>query len=233
MKGTGPLVSVIIPAYNCEAYLAEAVGSVLAQTYRPLEIVIVDDGSTDRSAEVARSFDDKSIRYCYQENAGIGAARNKGIELARGEYFAFLDHDDTWTPDKLSLQMACFEEDPEMEMVFGQVTEFHQSPLGGPTHARAGAEGQAFAGFVAGTLLIKRESFFKVGPFETQWRLGEFVDWYARATELGLKSHLLAYVVMKRRIHDTNIGIRERSSQVDYVRILKRALDRRRSGEPS
>lgn len=233
MKDTGPLVSVIIPVFNCEAYLAEAVGSVLAQTYRPLEIVIVNDGSTDGSAEVARSFDDPSVRYCYQENAGIGAARNKGIDLARGEYFAFLDADDIWAPEKLSLQMACLEKDPDLEIVFGQVTEFRQSTPGGPPSARAGAEGQAVEGYMAGTLLIKRESFHKVGPFATQWRLGEFIDWYARATELGLKSHLVPNVVMRRRIHETNIGIREKSSQVDYVRILKQALDRRRGGQPT
>ena len=233
MRGSELLVSVIIPVFNCEAYLAEAVGSVLAQSYRPLEIVIVDDGSTEGTAEVARSFDDPSVRYCYQENAGIGAARNKGIDLARGEYFAFLDADDIWAPEKLSLQMACLQEDPDLEMVFGQVTEFRQSTPDGPPSARAGAEGRAFAGYMAGTLLIKRESFLKVGPFETRWRIGEFVDWYARATELGLKSHLVPYVVMRRRIHETNIGIREKSSQVDYVRILKQALDRRRSGQPT
>jgi glycosyltransferase involved in cell wall biosynthesis len=232
VKGARPLVSVVIPVYNCEAYLAEAVRSVLAQPYRPLEIIIVNDGSTDRGAEVAQGFADPLVRYFYQENAGIGAARNTGVSLARGGYLAFLDADDTWTPEKLTLQMACFEEDPELDMVFGQVIEFHESPSGGPSPARAELEGGGLAGYFAGTLLIKRESFLRVGPFETRWRVGEFVDWYAKAAELGLKSHLLPAVVMRRRIHETNVGIRRRSSQVDYVRILKQALDRRRGGEP-
>ena len=89
-----PLVSVIIPVYNYDRYLAEAVESVLSQTYQHLEVIIVDDGSTDQSGEVARSFAGSGVRYCPQVHAGIGPARNKGVELAQGEFLAFLDADD-------------------------------------------------------------------------------------------------------------------------------------------
>ena len=84
------------------------------------------------------------------------------------------------------------------------------------------------SGYFAGTLVIRRESYSRAGPFATHWRVGEFLDWFAKATETGLSNHVVPEVVIRRRIHTTNIGIRERQSQVDYVRILKQALDRRR-----
>src|SRR6476660_1471039 len=107
-----PLVSVIIPVYNGTCYLRAALESVFAQTYRPFEVIVVDDGSLDDSGVIAQSFDD--VRYIHQENQGVAAARNNGIEVARGEFLAFLDQDDLWTPEKLKLQMGHLLSDPEL-----------------------------------------------------------------------------------------------------------------------
>ena len=93
-----PIVSVNIPVYNDEKYIGETLLSALNQTYRDLEIVVVDDGSTDRTAEIIKSFSDSRIKYYYQTNQGIGATRNKAIEHSSGKYIAFLDHDDLWMP---------------------------------------------------------------------------------------------------------------------------------------
>src|SRR6185503_10895386 len=98
-----PLVSVIIPVYNGARYLRAALESVFAQTYRPFEVIVVDDGSIDDSGVIAQSFPD--VSYMRQENQGVAAARNHGIEAARGDFFAFLDQDDLWTPEKLKLQI--------------------------------------------------------------------------------------------------------------------------------
>ncbi len=95
------LVSVIIPVYNYDRYLGEAIESALGQTYQHLEVIVVDDGSTDQSGEVARSFAGRGVRYCHQVHAGIGPARNRGVELAQGEFLAFLDADDRWPLEKL------------------------------------------------------------------------------------------------------------------------------------
>jgi glycosyltransferase involved in cell wall biosynthesis len=228
MMQSESLVSIIIPVFNCERYLAEAIESVLAQTYRPLEIIIVDDGSTDGSADVAKGFADPQIRYCYQPNSGQGAARNRGTNLARGSFLAFLDADDVWLTDKLALQIAALEGNPELDAVFGYVSQFHSPELGAHLETETRHSGKSMPGYLPSTMLIKRDSFFRVGPFATNWRIAEWLDWYSKAVEKGLKSLMLPKVVMKRRLHTTNIGIRERRSQTEYVRILKAALDRRR-----
>lgn len=111
-------VSVVIPAYNYARYLGEAIDSVLAQTYREFEIIVVDDGSTDETAEVARGYGER-IRYIHQENAGLSAARNTGIRAARYSFVAFLDADDLWKPEFLKSAMNCFAKLPN---TFGMVT---------------------------------------------------------------------------------------------------------------
>lgn len=222
-----PLVSVIIPVYNCERYLAQAIESVLAQTYSPLEIIVINDGSTDGSEAVARQFLPK-IRYCAQSNQGLGATRNRGAQLAQGDYLAFLDADDLWTPDKLERQMALFNDDPHLDIAFGYVQQFYTPELEAELKSKIAYAEEIIKGHHAGTMLIKRDSFFKVGLFETDWHIGEFIDWYLKAKEQKLKSVMLPDVVMKRRLHTTNMSIRERKHQADYVRILKASLDRRR-----
>ena len=105
-------ISVVIPAYNHGRFLREAIDSVLAQTYAPLEIIVVDDGSTDDTEQIVRSYGDR-VRYIRQQNAGVGAARNNGIANARGEYVAFLDSDDLWLPEKLAVQVEYMRRHPE------------------------------------------------------------------------------------------------------------------------
>ena len=220
-----PLVSAIIPVYNCQSYLAEAIDSALAQTYRSLEIIIVDDGSTDDSAKVAARYA-SAVSYCHQPHAGISAARNRGIGLAQGSFLSFLDSDDLWLEDKTALQIAAFDQDPSLDMVLGQAMQFRDT---GEAAAKApNGLGDAMPGHVPGAIVIRRTSFFRVGLFSTEWRVGEWADWYLRATECGLKSVTLPQVVLKRRLHENNIGIRKQDLQVQYVRVLKASLDRRR-----
>ncbi len=116
-------VSVIIPAYNAERYLAEALASVFGQSRVPEEIIVVDDGSTDRTEEVVRKHGE-AIRFLKQPHRGPGAARNLGVESARGEFIAFLDADDLWLPEKLSAQLDLFRTRPNIDMAFGRVRQF-------------------------------------------------------------------------------------------------------------
>ncbi len=222
------LISVIIPVYNCEKYVGEAIESVLAQTYHPIEIIVIDDGSTDNSSKVVKNFKDPIINYHYQKNKGLGAARNQGVSLSKGNYIAFLDSDDVWMPEKLSLQMDIFLNSTEIDMMFGHVIQFYSPDLYDKSKLRKKNIEEKFSGHCAGTMVIKKESFHYCGNFATNWIVGEFVDWYSKAKEKNLKEFVCPEVLVKRRIHDDNMGVREKKSQVDYVRILKAALDRRR-----
>jgi len=108
-----PLISVVIPLYNKETYIDRAINSVLNQTFQEFEMIIVNDGSTDKSAEVVKSFTDPRIRLIQQENAGVSAARNRGIEEAKADLIAFLDSDDEWTPSFLETVLRLRERYPE------------------------------------------------------------------------------------------------------------------------
>ena len=216
---TAPLVSVIIPVFNGADFLADAIQSVLAQTYRPMEIIVVDDGSTDASPEVARRFS-AAIRYHAQPNRGTAAARNEGLRFAQGSHFAFLDQDDVWLPDKLADQMNALAESPWLDAVFGMVRQFR---------ADEREESPPLAGYLPSAMLIRRDAFQRVGPFGTGWIIGEWADWYARAGEVGLRMALLPRVVARRRLHAANKGL-DRPARREYVRLLKASLDRRRAG---
>ena len=116
-------VTVMIGVYNGAPYLAEAIDSVLAQTQPPLELIVVDDGSTDESGAIAAAYG-QPVRCIRQERGGMAASRNRAIREAAGDFFAFLDADDRFPPDKLERQFAVFEDDPELDVVYGNVTEF-------------------------------------------------------------------------------------------------------------
>jgi glycosyltransferase involved in cell wall biosynthesis len=219
------LISVIIPVYNGDRYLADAIRSVHSQGDYPLEIIVIDDGSTDNSAEVARSFE--AVRYAYQPNAGIAAARNHGVRLSSGGLLAFLDADDLWTPHKLRRQLAAFDSDPALDMVFGHAEQFVDEHCAAPASRRAPTS--LMAAYVAGAMLIRRDAFLRVGEFNLKYTVGEFIDWFARATEAGLKARLLDELVLRRRIHDTNIGIRRRDARGDFLHLIKARLDRCRA----
>ncbi len=220
-------VTVIIPVYNGERYLRMAILSALAQTEPPDEILVVDDGSTDASAVVAREFAPR-VRCLSQAHAGLSAALNHGIAQARGSFLAFLDADDLWIEDKLAQQLAALAADPTLDAVFGHVEQFVSPELDPadrpalPEHLRV-APGQ-----LASALLIRADAVKRVGPFDTRWQVGNFIDWYARAQEAGVRDAMLPGIVLRRRLHADNMGTRERTSRSAYALILKQALDRRR-----
>jgi glycosyltransferase involved in cell wall biosynthesis len=218
----------MIGAYDAERYLGEAIESVFAQTHRPLELIVVDDGSTDGTAEVARSYGNR-ITFLQQSNAGNGAARNRALEAARGDFYAFLDADDRFTARKLELQLESLRAHADVDVVFGHVREFvsPELPEDVRTRIRPPAPVQPWA--APNLMLIRREAFERVGPFATDLRVGVTVDWYARAVEAGLRSFVHPEVVLERRLHDANNGIREAANRSQYLQVLKASLDRRRA----
>jgi glycosyltransferase involved in cell wall biosynthesis len=222
-----PSISVIVPVFNGEKYLAEAIGSCLRQTRPASEIILVDDGSTDRSREIARSLTSR-LRYEFQEHAGAGAARNRGVKIASGDYLAFLDADDYWNPEKLAVQADYLDRNIGCDLVFGKVRAFYSPDLSETERAALVPLPPEMIGRVPGSALIRRRSFRQVGPFLTQWEAGEFLDWYGRAKLAGLREASTGGAILFRRIHRNNYMRQHPASRADYLKILKSALDRKR-----
>ena len=223
-----PLVSAIIPCRNAERFLAEAIRSVLDQDSGPVEVVVVDDGSTDCSVEVARSFGGR-VRVCQQPHAGAATARNRGIELARGAWIAFLDADDVWPPGRLSRMTAALGADPSVGMVLGRTEQFVSPEISSADRDTLRFDDAPRAARTAGAVLIRRSELERVGVFSTEWETGEVIDWFNRAAEAGVTSVMLTDVVLRRRLHPQNHGVVRRDASRDYLRVIKTALDRRRA----
>jgi glycosyltransferase involved in cell wall biosynthesis len=216
-------VSVIIPAYNAEGFLAEAIDSVLAQGHDSLEVIVVDDGSTDLTAGVARRYDSR-VRLLQQANGGIGSARNTGVDAATGDLLAFLDADDVWTENALQARLALLEAQPGLHGAFGLVENFYDDVSEGRFQVKAEV---IASGQVAGTLLVRREAFLNAGMF-TDVRLGEFIEWYARAIDAGLRFETAPLVTLRRRVHgaSTTATARDRTA---YLRAMQSIIVRRRT----
>ncbi len=224
MKQDKALVSAIIPVYNGAAFLGEAIECVIAQSYRPLEILVVDDGSTDTTAEVAGKYTIE-VEYTYQPNAGPAAARNRGIGLAKGELLAFLDVDDLWSEDKLALQTAYLGENPEVDIVQGHIQTLQLDN----SSSLSQIVSTPYRYINIGSALFRRRVFDKVGLFDETLRDSEDVDWFIRAWERGVSKAVLESVTLLYRRHDQNMSDRQKPINYGLTKLMKRHLDRRRS----
>ena len=222
-----PLVSVVIPAHNSARYIAETLASVLAQKHRPLEILVVDDGSTDSTRELVREAA-AEIRLIEQEQRGHPAARNAGVRAASGEFLGFLDHDDLWSAEKLELQLASFARDPSLDLVFGHIQNFFTPEMTEEERQRVRVPLQPLPGLLQGAMLARRASFDRVGFFSEERGMGDFLDWYGRAMLAGMKVEMRAETVVHRRIHANNYQCVHKHRRPEYLRAVKALLDRRR-----
>lgn len=221
-------VSAIIPVRNGERYLGEAIESVLGQRPAPLELIVVDDGSSDGSGDVARGFGEAVI-VVSQPPAGVGGALNAGLERARGELIGFLDADDLWTAGKLELQVASLEREPGADYVIGAAEQFHSPDLEPEQRARIRNPTGRARGQVRGAMLARASCFERIGGFDERRLLGEFIDWIARADEAGLRRLVGDEIVLRRRLHDAHMTMR-REAFADYAKVLAEARARRKRG---
>jgi glycosyltransferase involved in cell wall biosynthesis len=222
-----PLVSVIIPVYNGARYLRAALESVFAQAYRAFEVIVVDDGSTDDSGAIAQSFAD--VRYLPQTNQGVAAARNHGIDAARGEFFAFLDQDDLWSPEKLQLQVEYLLSHPDVDYTLTQQKYFLDPGGSLPAWFRKDLFDSVHTGWVLGTLVVRRTAFEKVGKFATGYAAANDSDWFFRAKAADLLMSVLPELLLLKRIHEANESARAKEVLSELRKVVKSSLDRQRS----
>lgn len=222
-----PRVSVVIPVHNGERFLAATLDSVVRQRCDALEIIVVDDGSTDGSAAIARGCPG-NVRYVFQPNAGPPAARNAGLRLATGELITFLDADDLWTDGRLGVQLRLFAQHPGVDVVAGRFQWVRPS---GAADERSGwtPVGEPRNPLSLGTGLFRRHLFATVGELDESLWCSDDVDWYLRARERGIPILVHDDVVLLYRRHDSNITNDRARGHAFFLAALKKSLDRRRS----
>lgn len=220
-------ISAIIPVYNGRSHIGEALDSVLGQTRPVDEIIIIDDGSEDGTGDWVRKRY-PGVRCLSFGHGGIARARNRGVTEARGFLVAFLDADDLWTPEKIAIQEAVFKKSGNLEAVFGHAMNFLDPRSSGKWRPSLRLGEKPFPAWAAGTMMMKKDLFLRVGPFDETLTLGEFVDWWSRAVDSAASFRMLEEILLYRRIHDTNTGTRLKAGRTDFVRIARSAIARRK-----
>ena len=225
-SGRWPAMSIIVPVFNGEQFIREALDNIISQDYPSSEIIIIDDGSTDRTADIIKQLP-YELRYFNQENNGPSAARNKGIKEAMGEYIAFLDVDDLWPKNNLYILAEALLHNKDIEVVQGhgqlayynpetRAYEYSGSPLG-------------LFPYYIGAALYRRSAFTKVGLFDPTLRYGEDSDWFMRARELRIGVERLEDITLIVRRHGQNMTHGRSPAELNRLRVIKKSLDRMRA----
>ena len=223
-------ISVIIPAFNAERTLAEALTSVLMQERPAKEIIVVDDGSTDTTSAIAANT--PGVRSVRQANAGTAAALNTGIALATGSILGFLDADDLWSRDTVASHLDNLDKHPSADASVGWFSEFICPSVSEPD-ARRFRPREPQIGWLSGSTFVRSESFSRVGKFDNEAREWPWIDWAHRAKLLGLVFVPLETVVLQRRLHPSSLSMRPgNKAGVNLIGAVRQAMRRHRSEQP-
>ncbi|MCC6737330.1 MAG: glycosyltransferase family 2 protein [Bauldia sp.] len=225
MTGSLPTVGVVMPVRNGAKTLAAAIASVLAQSPRPDDVLVVDGGSEDGSAAIAAAF--AGVRVISQAGGGLGAARNEGIAGVEGDVVAFCDADDRWTPGSLALRLARFTAQPACGAVIGHI-ERTLADGETATPQQASRLGQVEPGYTPGALLVRREAFHAVGPFDEALTLGSDSDWFVRLVQSGVRFDVLPDTVLLKGVRGSSLSTDVATYRRELLEVARRFIDRRR-----
>jgi glycosyltransferase involved in cell wall biosynthesis len=227
-----PLVSIIIPAYNGDRFIGPALDSLFHQTYKAYEIIVIDDGSTDQTFQILEPYFDR-IQYIYQNNQGVAAARNRGLELAQGEFVVFLDQDDVCWPDKLATQIACFQAHPDVGIVHSgwrlidaknqamrDVTPWHNVPV------------LDLSGWLQwmpvlfSAMMFRRDWLLRVGKLDSHFKQACDVDLVQRLALLGCQTAWVKQITVDYRQHDRNDSLNTPLQAEESWSVRRKFFDR-------
>lgn len=197
-----PLVSVIIPVFNARKYIVQTIQSVLEQTYKNIETIAIEDGSSEDSEDLVKQF--PKIKYLKQKQKGNAYTRNRGIRLSHGSLVCFLDCDDLYTKDKVQKQVDYFDKNPECKLLSGLVHEFLEPGVKMPSWVRKAALKKSHKGASPGSIMVRREVFNEIGMFDSNYVSSSDTEWLIRAKNKNIKLEYLNEVVLLKRIHDSN-----------------------------
>jgi len=223
-----PLVSVVLPVRNGERFIANAVDSVLSQSWRPLELMVVDGDSTDQTRAILSRVSAPELRILDQVGRGIPGAWNQGIRSAVGEFVAFISADDQWLPGKLARQIERMLERPELLYTLSKFRYVVEPHVVIPRSFNLDLLGKDLVGRIMETLVVRRLGFELVGLLDEGYATAHDVDWYARANALGVPHAVVDDVLLLKRIHDANASTDPDTNTPELFRALRASLARRR-----
>lgn len=226
MSNPSASVSVIMPVYNGARFILDALDSIARQAYSSLEVIIVDDGSTDNSRELIEGYTSLTTHYIFQSRQGPAAARNRALHAANGDMIAFLDADDLWPDNKIKTQLSILTTHPQVDVVHGAVQlmmissateDEHQFlPFGAPSHIVS-----------LGSIFCRKYLFKKIGFLDETLASSEDVDWFMRLKEHNIPVTLTPEVSLFYRIHQTNMTSDKIRRDAYFLKAIKKSLDRR------
>jgi len=221
-----PLISVVIPVYNGENFIRDAIQSVLDQNYPNLEILVIDDGSKDQTRTIVDDYSGQ-VTYIHQLNQGPGAARNTGLKMAKAEIIGFLDADDLWTPSHLETLKDRLVLDSSIDVVLGHTQSQELAGTSGSPEKLL----KPHVLPVFGCGLFKKQVFEKVGLIDTTLHYSEDQDWFIRAKEAKASMVILKDTVLIRRLHNNNMTSGANWRDAGILAVLRKSLERRKHGE--
>jgi len=225
--GADPLVSVVIPVYNGEKFIHKTLESVFAQDYKNYEALVIDDGSSDNSAKIIKTFD--AAQYLFQENQGNAAARNKGILEAKGDFIALLDQDDLWTKNKLTEHIKHHLNYPEVLYTIAYLRFFLEDGVEKPVWFREELLRQKHVDHSPGSLVAHRRAFDTVGMFDPTYKLTSDSDWIFRAKDKKISMAIIPKVLLLRRIHKTNQSAQVKQAHSEFLNLIRKSVKRKKT----
>jgi glycosyltransferase involved in cell wall biosynthesis len=222
-------VTVIVAAFNAEATLRETLDSIRAQTSKPQQVIVVDDGSTDQTAHIAASYE--GVEVIRQANMGVASAFNTAVSAARCGHVAFLDADDLWTAQCLETHHNAFLSRPDLVMSIGLVEEFVCPSLDAEDAARF-APRAIQPGWICGATVVVSDLFNRVGLFDPALRLGAWIDWVGRAKLRNIKVEVAPCLVLRRRLRPGTLSGDATAVRHASMQVARLALNRRRGITP-
>lgn len=217
-------LSVIIPAYQAENYIVQAVESVRGQEWKgDIQVLVIDDGSTDNTAGVANNL---GVQVLKKEQGGAASARNAGLQAAKGEWVLLLDADDVLMPGAVAAMRDALA-DSDADVVFTMAEDFISPELTEEQMAALKPREGAYGGVLPGCSLIRRRVFDVIGLFDDTMKSGETVAWQLKLRDAGIKTIRLPLVTLKRRLHMTNTGLLyQKQEMADYAALLRKRMKR-------
>lgn len=222
-----PLVSVILPVYNGATFLRETIESVLTQTYKYFELIVVDDGSTDDSKEIIQSYPE--AQYVYQTNQGVPFARNAGVQNSNGQYLCFIDQDDLWLPEKLEKQIQAFRAQPELGYCITRQVFYLSPDVPRPAWCPEDWLDKPLAGYSPSTFMITRSLFEQKGAFDTGLLTGSDTEFFFKLKDEMVAFLQLDEVLVKKRVHSLNQSTAREALRRDIMETVRRSIHRQRN----